>query len=239
MEKNIFRIQRLLLGLALIVAIGACSTDNTSQTATNSTKTAASDQSAATDGLASKPTKKTIVFFGNSLSAGYGLDPKQGFVGLIGQRIDSLELDYRVINAGNSGETTSGGNDRVGWILDNYDIDIFVLELGGNDALRGLPVAEAEKNLQSIMDQVKAKNSDTQILLAGMMAPPNMGNAYTTDFAAMYPRLAQKNGAVLIPFLLDQVGGVSSLNLPDGIHPNVEGHLIVRETVWKALEEML
>jgi len=182
---------------------------------------------------------KTIIFFGNSLSAGYGLDPSQGFVGLIEKRIDSLNLNYKIINAGNSGETTSGGKERVGWILENYQPDIFVLELGGNDALRGLPVMEAEANLQAIIDAVKEKYPDTKILLAGMMAPPNMGSEYTTKFAAIYPRLAKKNNAALIPFLLDKVGGQPELNLPDGIHPNIAGHQIVRETIWKVLEALL
>jgi len=186
-----------------------------------------------------KTDTKTIIFFGNSLSAAYGLDPAQGFVGLIEKRIDSLNLNYKVVNAGNSGETTSGGKERIGWILENYQPDIFVLELGGNDALRGLPVAEAEANLQAIIDAVENKLPSAKILLAGMLAPPNMGNKYTSKFAAMYPSLAKKNNAALIPFLLDKVGGQPELNLPDGIHPNVEGHLIVTETIWKELERLL
>lgn len=216
-----------------------CTTENTRTTDGESAVAGAKTDidSAASSEAATQ--RKTIVFFGNSLSAGYGLDPAQGFVGLIEQRIDSLKLNYKVINAGNSGETTSGGKERVGWILENYNPDIFVLELGGNDALRGLPVKVAEENLQSIIDQVKEKNPKTKILLAGMMAPPNMGNNYTREFAQIYPRLARKNNADLIPFLLDKVGGQRHLNLPDGIHPNVEGHRIVRETIWTVLEKML
>ena len=228
------------LFICLIVLGGTgCATDSTkapSKKPTSVTSPTPSSESAPTS---SKNESKTIVFFGNSLSAAYGLDPAQGFVGLIEQRIDSLNLNYKVVNAGNSGETTSGGRERIGWILENYQPDIFVLELGGNDALRGLPVAEAEANLQAIIDAVENKHPSTKILLAGMMAPPNMGNEYTTKFAAMYPSLAKKNKAALIPFLLDKVGGQPELNLPDGIHPNVEGHLIVRETIWKELVGLL
>jgi len=216
-----------------------CATDNTSNKTNATAIPEASTDASSVSGKSTVTKRKTIVFFGNSLSAGYGLDPEEGFVGLIEQRIDSLDLNYKVVNAGNSGETTSGGKERIGWILENYQPDIFVLELGGNDALRGLPVKNAEENLQYIIDEVKEKNPSTKILLAGMMAPPNMGNNYTTKFAAIYPRLASKNNADLIPFLLDKVGGQPQLNLPDGIHPNVEGHRIVRENIWVVLEKML
>lgn len=239
MKKILFSIQQLLTLFIFIGVFTACSTDNTSTSSTNPTKSGSKTDQSSTKPAASKSTKKNIVFFGNSLSAGYGLDPGQGFVGLIEDRVDSLNLDYKVINAGNSGETTSGGKERISWILDNYPIDIFVLELGGNDALRGLPVADAEKNLQSIINQVKTKYPKVKIVLAGMMAPPNMGNKYTTEFAAIYPRLAKHNNAALIPFLLDKVGGEPTLNLPDGIHPNIEGHKIVRETVWETLKTII
>jgi len=233
---------RILRIIGMILFVGTlfqCATDNTSsKTSATANPVAKADENTSAQG-ATTAQRKTIIFFGNSLSAGYGLDPAQGFVGLIEERINSLKLNYKVVNAGNSGETTSGGKERVGWILENYNPDIFVLELGGNDALRGLPVKDAEENLQFIIDQVKAKNASAKILLAGMMAPPNMGNTYTSEFSAIYPRLAKKNNADLIPFLLDKVGGQRHLNLPDGIHPNVEGHLIVRETIWAVLEKML
>jgi acyl-CoA thioesterase-1 len=188
---------------------------------------------------ASKPvTKKTILFFGNSLTAGYGLEPSQAFSALIAKRIDSLSLPYEVINAGVSGETSSGGDARIDWIL-KQDIDVFVLELGGNDGLRGIEIAETKKNLQSIIDKVRAKNPETKMILAGMQIPPNMGQDYTSAFKNLYPELAEKNKMVFIPFLLEGVGGEASLNLEDGIHPNEEGQKIVAENVWKALKDVL
>lgn len=183
--------------------------------------------------------KKTIIFFGDSLSAGYGLDePTLAFPGLIQHRLDSLHADYQVINAGVSGETTAGGVGRIAWIL-NQPVDVFVLELGANDGLRGIPVETTEKNLQTIMDSVSAKNPGVKIVLAGMQVPPNMGAKYANAFKAIFPALAAKNNATLIPFLLDGVGGEPSLNQADGIHPNVEGHRIVADNVWKTLGGIL
>jgi acyl-CoA thioesterase I len=193
---------------------------------------------AVADSASKRVTKKTILFFGNSLTAGYGLEPSQAFSALIAKRIDSLGLPYEVINAGVSGETSSGGDARIDWIL-KQDIDVFVLELGGNDGLRGIEIAETKKNLQSIIDKVRAKNPETKMILAGMQIPPNMGQDYTTTFKNLYPELAQKNKMVFIPFLLEGVGGEASLNLEDGIHPNEEGQKIVAENVWKALKDVL
>jgi acyl-CoA thioesterase-1 len=183
--------------------------------------------------------KKTIVFFGNSLTAGYGLDdPSLGFAGLIQKRIDSLGLAYKVINAGVSGETTSGGNSRIDWLL-KQPLDVFVLELGGNDGLRGIPVSETKKNLQAILDKVKAKYPDAKLVLAGMQIPPNMGQKYATDFKAVYKEIADKNDIKLIPFLLEGVGGESKLNQADGIHPTEEGHKILAENVWIIIKDLL
>lgn len=183
--------------------------------------------------------KKIIVFFGNSLTAGYGLDdPSQGFAGLIQKRIDSLGLAYKVVNAGVSGETTSGGNSRIDWLL-KQPLDVFVLELGGNDGLRGIPVSETRKNLQEILDKVKAKYPDAKLVLAGMQIPPNMGQKYATEFKDVYSDLAKKNGVTLIPFLLEGVGGESKLNQSDGIHPTAEGHKILAENVWVRIKDLL
>mgnify|MGYP002397795965 CR=1 FL=1 len=182
--------------------------------------------------------RKTILFFGNSLTAAYQLSPEQGFPALIQQKIDSLGLPYQCVNAGLSGETTADGKNRIDWVL-RQPVDVFVLELGGNDALRGLPVSESEKNLQAIIDRVKAKYPTCKIVIAGMLAPPNLGPAYTRAFQKMYPALAKQYRAALIPFLLEHVGGEPALNLEDGIHPNVEGHKIVAETVWKVLRPVL
>jgi len=181
---------------------------------------------------------KTILFFGNSLTAGYGLDTKESFPALIQNRLDSLNLNYTVINAGLSGETTAGGKNRLGWVL-RQKVDIFVLELGANDGLRGIPLTETRSNLQMIIDTVLEKNSDTKIVLAGMQIPPNMGQEYTKQFRTIFPDLAEKNDLNLIPFLLDGVAGIPDLNLPDGIHPTAEGQKIVRENVWAVLQGLL
>lgn len=181
---------------------------------------------------------KTILFFGNSLTAGYGLDTEESFPSLIQDRIDSLKLEYTVVNAGLSGETTSGGKNRLDWVL-KQKVDVFVLELGANDGLRGIPLTETRNNLQTIIDIVRAKNSETHIVLAGMQIPPNMGQEYTKEFRTIFPDLASKNELQLIPFLLNGVGGNPDLNLPDGIHPTAEGQKIVRDNVWVVLKEVL
>lgn len=182
--------------------------------------------------------KKTIVFFGNSLTAGYGLSPEQAFPALIQKKIDSLSLPYQVINAGVSGETSSGGNTRIDWVL-REPVDIFVLELGANDGLRGILLSETKKNLQDIIDKVKTKYPAAKLILAGMQIPPNMGQAYTTEFRNVFIYLADKNEMTLIPFLLEGVGGETNLNQQDGIHPTAEGHSIVAENVWRHLKALL
>jgi len=182
--------------------------------------------------------KKTILFFGNSLTAGYGVDPSEAYPALIQEKIDSLNLNYKVVNAGVSGETTSSGNSRIDWIL-KQPVDIFILELGANDGLRGIPLPVTEKNLQSIIDKVKAKYPEVKIILEGMQIPPNMGPDYTTEFKEIYPRLASKNKIELIPFLLKNVAGDPKLNQRDGIHPTAEGHKIVAENVWEVLKKDL
>ena len=181
---------------------------------------------------------KTIVFYGNSLTAGYGVSPSEAFPAIIQKKIDSLGLPYQVLNAGVSGETSSGGKTRMDWIL-REPLDIFVLELGANDGLRGTPLSETKKNLQDIIDKVRAKYPDSKLVFAGMEIPPNMGQAYTTEFRNIYTDLAAKNKMALIPFLLEGVGGEPELNQADGIHPTAEGHRIVAENVWKQLEKLL
>jgi acyl-CoA thioesterase-1 len=187
---------------------------------------------------ASSTASKTILFFGNSLTAGYGLEPSQAFPALIQQKIDSAGWKYNVINSGLSGETTAGGKNRIGWVL-RQKVDVFVLELGGNDGLRGVELESTRQNLQAIIDTVRAKNPQVQIILAGMQIPPNMGPDYTSKFRTIFLELAQKNNLPIIPFLLEGVGGIARLNLPDGIHPTAEGHQIVAENVWKVLGPIL
>jgi len=186
-----------------------------------------------------KKSSKTIVFFGDSLTAGYGLDDtNDAFPGLIQQTIDSLNLSYTVVNSGVSGETTAGGRGRINWVL-NQEPNIFVLELGANDGLRGVPLSATKENLQFIIDVVKEKYPKTKIVLAGMQIPPNMGPEYTQEFRSIFPDLAKKNNLPLIPFLLENVGGIAELNQDDGIHPTEEGHQIVAQNVWSILQPLL
>jgi acyl-CoA thioesterase I len=209
----------------------ACS-QNAEKTAAKSTESAAPTTTA---------TKKNILFFGNSLTAGYGLDDAStaGFVGLTQQKIDAENLSYRCVNSGLSGETTAGGNSRIDWVIEQQPVDIFILELGGNDALRGLKADDSERNLQSILDKVKTKYPSVKIILSGMEAPRSMGTTYTTAFHNIYPSLAKKNNIALIPFVLEGVGGIAELNQKDGIHPTAEGNKIIVETIWKVLQPML
>ena len=205
----------------------------------NETKSKAvlnNDENGITDTeVAEESSSKTILFFGDSITAGYGLDDtNDAFPGIIQTKIDSLGLGYTVINSGVSGETTAGGRSRIDWIL-NQSIDIFVLELGANDGLRGVPITETKANLQTIIDAVKTKDENIKIILAGMEMPPNMGQDYTTEFRTIFSDLASKNELVFIPFILENVGGVKELNQRDGIHPTAEGHRIVAENVWEVL----
>lgn len=181
---------------------------------------------------------KNIIFLGNSITAGYGVGESQAFPALIQKKIDSLKLSYKVINAGISGETSADGLSRINWVL-KQPVDIFVLELGGNDGLRGIPLEQTSRNLQAIIDTVKRKYSTAKIILAGMEIPPNMGKKYTDEFRALYGELAKKNKTLLIPFLLKGVGGEPDLNQADGIHPNEKGHKIVAENVWAVLKDIL
>ncbi len=198
------------------------------------TTTTTEDMSVAQD----SSTKK-ILFFGDSITAGYGLDDMQNaFPGVLQQRIDSLGLNYTVINSGVSGETTAGGRSRINWIL-NQEIDVFILELGANDGLRGVAVDETKANLQYIINAVQKKDNQIEIVLAGMQLPPNLGQDYTRSFRQIFPELAQSNDIHLIPFILKDVGGVAALNQSDGIHPTAAGHKILAQNVWQVLGPLL
>lgn len=223
MIKNLFCF--ILVSFLMLSACG--SPDN---------KTAATEP---TDSIAAKDTiSKTILFFGNSLTAGLGVEPEEAFPAIIERKIDSLKLPYTVINAGLSGETTAAGKARINWLL-KQRIDVFVLELGANDGLRGIPVTETSKNLQDIVDQVRAKYPDVKLVMTGMEVPPNMGGKYASEFRVIFRQIAEKNDMVLVPFLLDKVGGVPDLNQSDGIHPTAEGHKILAENVWAELKNVL
>lgn len=182
--------------------------------------------------------RRTILFLGDSLAAGYGLDREQAFPAFVEAKIDSLGWAFDVVNAGLSGETSAGGLRRIDWLL-RRKVDVLVLELSGNDGLRGAPVSAMEENLQGIMDKTREKYPEVRIVLAGMEAPPNMGEGYTSAFRAVFPRLTKENDVFLIPFLLEGVGGIPELNQADRIHPNAEGHRIVAENVWAVLRPVL
>lgn len=183
-----------------------------------------------------KSSKKTILCFGDSITAGYGLDDSNdAYPAILQAKIDSLGLDYVVVNSGLSGETSAGGRSRIEWVL-NQNIDVFLLELGANDGLRGVPLSETRANLQAIIDAVRKKDPRTTIILAGMELPPNMGQDYTSEFRSIFSDLAKKNEVAFIPFILKNVGGIAELNQADGIHPTAEGHKIVANTVWEVLE---
>ena len=186
----------------------------------------------------SETSKKIILFFGNSLTAGMGLEVEEAFPALVQKKLDSSLLSYNVINAGLSGETTASGKNRLSWLL-KQKVDVFVLELGANDGLRGIPLDETKKNLQNMIDEVKKHNPEVIIVLAGMQIPPNMGIDYTKDFQAIFPDLAAENDLALIPFLLKDVAGRSDLNQQDGIHPTAEGQKILANNVWEILEKSL
>lgn len=181
---------------------------------------------------------RKILFFGDSITAGYGLDEDQAFPSLIQQKIDSLGWNFKAVNAGLSGETSAGGLRRIDWML-RQDFSIFVLELGGNDGLRGIDLKSTKKNLKGIIEKVREKNPDAKIILAGMQVPPNLGPEYTAEFKQMYSEIAEEKNVTLIPFLLEKVGGNPELNQADGIHPTAKGHKIIAETVWKTLKPIL
>lgn len=189
---------------------------------------------------ASTAPTKTIVCFGDSLTAGYGLDEPlaESYPALLEEKLAAANLPYRVVNAGLSGETSAGGLRRIDWIL-RQRIDVFVLALGANDGLRGIEPSVTRENLDAILDRVRAKYPDAQLLIAGMMMPAAMGPDYARDFAKIFPDVAQENDAALIPFLLENVGGIDRLNQPDRIHPTAEGQKILADNIWKVLQPLL
>jgi len=180
----------------------------------------------------------TVLFFGDSLTAAYGLAPEQGFPGLIRNKVTGLVPPVRVLIAGVSGETTAGGVRRIGWLLKRR-IDVLVLALGGNDGLRGIEPSSMRENLNEIIQRVRASNPVLEVIVAGMEAPPNMGVEYTTRFRKVFRDVAETNQATLLPFLLAGVAADPRLNLSDGIHPNAAGHEIVANHVWKVLGGLL
>jgi acyl-CoA thioesterase-1 len=179
-----------------------------------------------------------IVVLGDSITAGYGLDPEQAYPALLQEKVDAARLPFAVVNAGVSGDTTSGGLRRIAWAL-GPGADVLIVALGGNDGLRGISPKQSAENLAGIIQRARAKAPGIAVIVAGMQMPENMGAEFIEEFRAVFPRIAKENGAALVPFLLEGVGGVAALNQPDLIHPNAEGQKRVAENVWKRLEPTL
>jgi acyl-CoA thioesterase I len=219
----------LVLGLALTFL--ACGRGEKTPPAPVATPAASTARPAASE-------PRLIVCLGTSLTAGLGLDPEQAYPSLLQGKVDEAGLPYHVVNAGVSGETSAGARRRIDWVMQQR-VEVLVVETGANDGLRGQDPEALRANIQAILDRARQQSPPPRILLLGMEAPPNFGADYARRFRAVYLELAQKNGAALVPFLLEGVAGIASLNQPDGIHPTAEGHRRVAETVWKALRPML
>ena len=224
--------------LALVIALACHAACGGSSPAPNPAAPPASPASSVSPASPASPAraKPRIVFLGDSLTAGLGLSADRSFPSLIGRRLAANGLDYEVVNAGVSGDTSAGGVRRLEWSLDG-DVRVLIVALGGNDGLRGLPPPELKKNLAAILD--RARERKVAVILAGMEAPPNFGSEYTREFRGVYAELAAKYGVRFIPFLLQGVAGEPSLNQADGIHPNARGAELVADLVWKELEPEL
>ncbi len=185
-----------------------------------------------------QPSVMTVLCLGDSLTDGYGLDRSQAYPARLQKKVDALDWKFKVINAGLGGDTTAAALRRLDWLLQRR-IDVLILALGGNDGLRGLPLPEIRKNLEAIISKATARYPEVKVVVAGMQIPPNYGRQYVQGFRALFPKVAARYRAQLIPFLLEGVGGRSELNFADGIHPNGRGQEIVAENVWKIIEPVL
>lgn len=220
---------RSILATALACSALACGGERAEETGTDARRTAPRGAPAE---------RPVVLFLGTSLTAGLGLEPEEAYPAIVQQKIDAAGLDFRAVNAGVSGETSAGGLRRLDWVL-QQPIAVLVVELGANDALRGQDLAVTKRNLQEIIDRTRARQPHARIMIAGMQAPPNLGLAYTRRFRELFAELARENDLSRIPFLLEGVGGVPSLNQSDGIHPNAAGARIMAENVWRVLEPIL
>jgi acyl-CoA thioesterase-1 len=227
----------LLLFIVLSLAIFSFACQNSSKPGGPRTPLSATNANAAPANISTESDNlPAIVAFGDSLSAGYGLSEEQSYTTLLQRKLDEKGYRYRVINAGVSGDTSAGGVRRIDWSLEG-NVKILILELGGNDGLRGLPVTEMKKNLAAMIE--RAQSHGVTVVLAGMEAPPNLGVEYTRDFRQAYRDLAKEYKVPLIPFVLEGVGGLAEMNQPDGIHPNAKGEKVMTENVWRVLEPLL
>lgn len=189
-------------------------------------------------GRAAEPPRR-IVILGDSITAGYNLEPEEAYPALLQEKIKAAGLGREVINAGLSGDTTAGGLRRLDWVLEDGAPEVLVIALGGNDGLRGLPVAQVKENLAAIMARARAVNPAVKIMVAGMQMPGSMGRDYAESFAAAFGEVARSHDAVLLPFLLEGVAGDPAMNQPDRIHPTAEGQRRIAETVWPVLRGLI
>lgn len=226
MFRAMIMIVKKIAWLAVFIATSSCAVDTRDSDRSSARRPTARDE------------RPVVLFLGTSLTAGMGLTEQEAFPALIQAKIDSTGRDYRVVNAGESGGTSAGGLRRIEWLL-RAPIDVLVLELGANDGLRGQDIGALESNLRAIVDKVREAYPGVRVVLAGMEAPPNFGIAYTDLFRNVYPTLASEAGLSLVPFLLEGVAGVDSLNQADGMHPTVEGQRVVAQNVWAVLEGVL
>jgi acyl-CoA thioesterase-1 len=243
--------KRPVILAAALACIAACGSDGNVDSARNSRETkdnmsvpkgvqsaAAVDSARGADSTRGSVRTPVVLFFGTSLTAGYGLDPEQAFPSLIEKKARDEGVPIKVVNAGLSGETTAGAVRRVDWVL-RTPADLVVIEGGANDALRGLAPEAARANLEGLIAAVRAKQPQAKIALIQMEAPPNYGVAYTRSFRSIYPEVAKKENIPLLPFLLSGVAGIPRLNQADGVHPNLTGERIVADNVWKALKPIV
>ena len=233
-----FRPLAILVPILFIIGCGGGERNSPSAGDEASAPSERGDASASAPSSGTSGDRKVVLFVGTSLTAALGLDPEQGFPARIQEKADSAGLPFEMVNAGVSGETSRDARGRIGWLL-AQPFDVLVLETGANDMLRGTSLRALRENMQAIVDTVRAVRPDARIVLAGMMAPPNLGPEYTGEFESLYREVAGENDLPLIPFLLEGVGGDPEMNLGDGIHPNEQGQRRVAENVWRVLEPVL
>ncbi|UAB86256.1 arylesterase [Zunongwangia sp. SCSIO 43204] len=229
---KITNLSTLILAIFSLVFLNSCKNEEKQSTSSSEENTA--EEEVSTEN--STEEVPVVLFFGTSLTAGLGLDTAEAYPALIQKKMDSLGMDYSVVNAGLSGETTASGLNRLDWVF-KQNVDILVIELGANDGLRGVALEETRSNLEEIIKIAREKNPEVKIILAGMQIPPNMGEEYTSEFRSLFPELAKEYDLELIPFLLEGVAGDPELNQQDGIHPTAEGQQILANNVWEVLKD--
>jgi acyl-CoA thioesterase-1 len=224
-----------------LIALAACGSAQGSDRSRDSSAVAASrpeSKQAASPATVAASGRRSMLFVGTSLTAGLGLEPDSAFPMLIQRKLDSAGFAFDVVNAGVSGETSSGLLDRLDWLL-RGQFDVMVLETGANDGLRGIPPVTVKANLERALERIKEKRPDARVLLVQMEALPNLGPKYARDFHEVYPDVAKRAGVVLLPFVLNDVAGRRELNQSDGVHPNYAGERIVANNLWVALKPVL